>query len=130
MFRNLLSCLFMQHKSLTASCQSGAWNESALSAAAGGSNHMVNTILFQVLSMHSWWLCVQGVVLPGRATVAWFESQHPELYQPHNFPVFILQDEETGVPYYGFPEFDYPGKRCHDVSWCCGAVVSCHDVMI
>jgi sarcosine oxidase len=51
---------------------------------------------------------LQDLCVPGRATVAWFQTQQPELYSMDRFPVFILGDGQTH--YYGFPEFgDKPG---------------------
>ena len=42
--------------------------------------------------------------MPGRATVAWFESAPAAAFAPGAFPVFIAHDQETQVPFYGFPE--------------------------
>lgn len=60
-------------------------------------------------------LCLQGLCVPGRTCVAWFQTSNPELFHHTRFPVFILKDEELEHPYYGFPEFGrFPG----DVLWC------------
>ena len=47
--------------------------------------------------------------MPGRATVAWFEAAPAAAFAPSAFPVFIAQDQETGVPFYGFPEIGGAG---------------------
>ncbi len=50
----------------------------------------------------------QGLCVPGRATVAWFKGQQPQLYSAARLPVFILHDGQRA--WYGFPEFgDKPG---------------------
>jgi hypothetical protein len=57
-------------------------------------------------------LLLQGLTVPGRATVGWFQPSQPQLFHHSRFPVFLLQDEQQGDPFYGFPEFGrFPGKR-------------------
>jgi hypothetical protein len=56
-------------------------------------------------------LLLQGLTVPGRATVAWFQPSAAELFHHSRFPVFLLQDEQQGDPFYGFPEFGrFPGE--------------------
>ena len=43
--------------------------------------------------------------------IGWFESDKAELFQPHNFPVWIVQDELLGGAWYGFPAYDHPGMK-------------------
>jgi hypothetical protein len=43
--------------------------------------------------------------------VGWFEAAAPQLFQPSNFPVFIMQDPATQTAFYGFPEFGGPGEE-------------------
>uniref|UniRef100_A0A383VMB1 FAD dependent oxidoreductase domain-containing protein n=1 Tax=Tetradesmus obliquus TaxID=3088 RepID=A0A383VMB1_TETOB len=55
---------------------------------------------------------LKGLTVPGRATVGWFQPSVPELFHHSRFPVFLLQDEEQGDPFYGFPEFGrFPGVK-------------------
>lgn len=56
---------------------------------------------------------MQGLCVPGRTAVAWFQPSKPELYHYTKFPVFVMEDEELEYPFYGFPEFGgSPGGRC------------------
>jgi hypothetical protein len=56
-------------------------------------------------------LLPQGLTVPGRATVAWFQPSEPQLFHHSRFPVFLLQEEQQGDPFYGFPEFGrFPGE--------------------
>lgn len=59
---------------------------------------------------------LQGLCVPGRVSVGWFQPQQPDLYHHSRFPVWILQDAEQNLPFYGFPEFgQQPGEavcRC------------------
>ncbi len=67
--------------------------------------------------------CPQGLAVPNRVTVGWFETQQPQLFQPERCPAFLLSDERNGLPYYGFPEFaGQPGG----LLLCFAATPSCH----
>ena len=52
---------------------------------------------------------LQGLAVPERQALAWFQPERPELFQTHNFPVFNLLVEEGR--YYGFPMHGIPGFK-------------------
>ena len=52
---------------------------------------------------------LDGVAVPERQVVAWFEPRKPELFEPSRFPVFIVT--WRGEEYYGFPSFGVPGYK-------------------
>lgn len=54
---------------------------------------------------------LEGLVVPQRVTVGWFQTSDPALYSPGSFPVWLLQ-LPGGYPFYGFPEFEgQPGFK-------------------
>lgn len=52
---------------------------------------------------------LDGVAVPERQAVAWFEPEDAALFAPERFPVFIVTLD--GEEYYGFPEFGAPGFK-------------------
>ena len=54
---------------------------------------------------------MQSVLHVERQVIGWFESPKPELFQPDNFPVWIVQDQQLGGEWYGFPAYDHPGMK-------------------
>ena len=52
---------------------------------------------------------LDGVAVPERQAVAWFELEDAALFAPERFPVFIVTLD--GEEYYGFPEFGAPGFK-------------------
>ena len=52
---------------------------------------------------------LDGVAVPERQAVAWFETEDAALFAPDRFPVFIVTLD--GEEYYGFPEFGSPGFK-------------------
>ena len=54
---------------------------------------------------------MQSVLNVERQVIGWFESPKPELFQPDNFPVWIVQDQQLGGEWYGFPAYDHPGMK-------------------
>jgi sarcosine oxidase len=51
----------------------------------------------------------QGLLVPARQVVAWFETTRPALFEPGRFPVFVI--ESGGADHYGFPEQGRPGLK-------------------
>jgi sarcosine oxidase len=52
---------------------------------------------------------LNGLAVPERQVLAWLQPEKPELFRPHNFPVFNLLVPEGR--YYGFPIFAVPGFK-------------------
>ncbi len=52
---------------------------------------------------------LQGLAVPERQVLAWFQPERPELFQPDNFPVFNLLVDEGR--FYGFPIHGVPGFK-------------------
>jgi sarcosine oxidase len=52
---------------------------------------------------------LQGLAVPERQVLAWFQPHRPEYFKPDNFPVFNLLVNEGR--YYGFPVFGVPGFK-------------------
>ena len=52
---------------------------------------------------------LNGVAVPERQVLAWFQPERPELFQPDRFPVFNLLTKEGR--YYGFPVHGVPGFK-------------------
>jgi sarcosine oxidase len=52
---------------------------------------------------------LRGLAVPERQVLAWLQPQKPELFQPHNFPVFNCLVPEGR--YYGFPQHAIPGFK-------------------
>lgn len=52
---------------------------------------------------------LDGLAVPERQVLGWFQPRRPELFTPQNFPVFNLQVEEGR--YYGFPVYHVPGFK-------------------
>jgi hypothetical protein len=52
---------------------------------------------------------LHGLAVPERQVLAWLQPEKPELFRPHNFPVFNLLVPEGR--YYGFPIFAVPGFK-------------------
>jgi sarcosine oxidase len=57
---------------------------------------------------------LDGLAVPTRQIVGWFETADGAAFAPGRFPVFVLENEE-GRNYYGFPEWGAPGFKigCH-----------------
>jgi sarcosine oxidase len=52
---------------------------------------------------------LEGLAVPERQVLGWFQPIRPELFTPDRFPVFNLAVEEGR--YYGFPVFGIPGFK-------------------
>ncbi|MFC6727820.1 N-methyl-L-tryptophan oxidase [Natronoarchaeum mannanilyticum] len=52
---------------------------------------------------------LEGIAVPERQALGWFQPTAPEHFSPENFPVFNLQVSEGR--YYGFPTFHVPGFK-------------------
>jgi sarcosine oxidase len=52
---------------------------------------------------------LQGLAVPERQVLAWFQPERPEYFTPENFPVFNLLVEEGR--FYGFPVHGVPGFK-------------------
>lgn len=52
---------------------------------------------------------LRDLTVPERQVLAWLQPNHPEYFQPSNFPVFNLLVEEGR--YYGFPQHGVPGFK-------------------
>lgn len=52
---------------------------------------------------------LRDLTVPERQVLAWLQPNHPEYFQPGNFPVFNLLVEEGR--YYGFPQHGIPGFK-------------------
>jgi sarcosine oxidase len=52
---------------------------------------------------------LNGIAVPERQVLAWFQPERPELFQPERFPVFNLLTKEGR--YYGFPVHGVPGFK-------------------
>ena len=51
---------------------------------------------------------LEGLAVPERQVLAWFQPLRPQHFQPHRFPVFNLLEEQGrfyGLPVYGVPGF-------------------------
>jgi sarcosine oxidase len=52
---------------------------------------------------------LDGLAVPERQVLGWFQPDDPEAFAPENFPVFIVDDD--GEEWYGFPTYDVPGFK-------------------
>lgn len=52
---------------------------------------------------------LDGLAVPERQVLAWFQPQQPQLFQPETFPVFNLLVDEGR--FYGFPVYGVPGFK-------------------
>ena len=52
---------------------------------------------------------LQGITVPERQVIAWFQPRRPEYFTPQNFPVFNLAVNDGN--YYGFPVAELPGFK-------------------
>nr|MBA3586639.1 N-methyl-L-tryptophan oxidase [Chloroflexota bacterium] len=50
-----------------------------------------------------------GLAEPERQVLAWLQPTRPELFEPHRFPVFLVDVDEGS--FYGFPVHDVPGFK-------------------
>ena len=57
---------------------------------------------------------LRDLTVPERQVLAWLQPNHPEYFQPSNFPVFNLLVEEGR--YYGFPIHGIPGLKIAAIS--------------
>jgi sarcosine oxidase len=52
---------------------------------------------------------LDGLAVPERQVLGWFQPLRPELFTAERFPVFVLDTEDGS--YYGFPVHDVPGLK-------------------
>ena len=49
-----------------------------------------------------------------RQIIAWFHTRQPERFAPERFPCWLIDEQETGNVFYGFPQLDpsrFPGPQ-------------------
>jgi sarcosine oxidase len=74
----------------------GSYQASSLVLAAGAWNHKLTDTL-------------DGLAVPERQVLSWFQPKNPSLFQPETFPVWNLSVPEGR--FYGLPVYDVPGIK-------------------